>query len=66
MEAVVVERNAVGVEPKDFFGKISQLVAWDVTQKFQQSMIQMLPSHAALIDSINEYVLRHVRMAAQS
>ena len=62
----VVERNAVGVEPKDSFGKIFQLVALDVTQKFQLSMIQMLPSHAALIDSINEYVLQHVLMAALS
>ena len=63
---VAVEQNAGGVEPKDSFGKIFQLVALDVTQKFQLSMIQMLPSHAALIDLISEYVLHHVRMAALS
>ena len=63
---VDVEQSVGGIELKDSFGKIFQLDALDVTLKFQLSMIQMLPSHAQLIKSINEYVLQHVQMVEKS
>ena len=63
---VGVEQSVDGIEQKDFFGKIFQLDALDVTLKFQLSMIQMLTLHVQLIKSIKEYVLQHVQMVEQS
>lgn len=63
---VGVEQSVGGIEQKDFFGKIFQLDALDVTLKFQLSMIQMLTLHVQLIKSIKEYVLQHVQMVEQS